>query len=228
MAGSTVSFGEGFVKLWLVRTDEDGDSLWSHSYGSVEDNRCNSIIQTDDGGFALAGMILFIDTPRRDMGLVKTDENGDSLWACNFGGGFEDYCFSLIQAADGGFALAGGTESFGAGQRDFWLVKTDPDPVSVPESDFILYPSSFILSPPFPNPFNSRLVVSCRLSVVGWMNLSVYDFSGRMVQTLANGYQSAGPHTLIWNAPDLAAGEYVIVLTGAEGKSEAQKVVLLK
>ena len=55
--------------------------------------------------------------------LVKTDENGDSLWSRTFGGEDYDECHSLVQTADGDYVLAGQTYSFGAGEGDFWLVK---------------------------------------------------------------------------------------------------------
>ncbi|MFX0207684.1 MAG: hypothetical protein ACFFDT_16975 [Candidatus Hodarchaeota archaeon] len=98
---------------------------WFQTYGGPGDDRCFSLIQTLDGGFGLAGKISPSERGEGDMGFVKTDSNGVVQWNRTYGGEEYDYCFSIIQTADGGFALAGGTESFGAGWRDMWLVKTD-------------------------------------------------------------------------------------------------------
>ena len=101
------------------------DSLWSRTYGGGGNDDCYSLVQTADGGYALAGVTSSFGAGSRDFWLVRTDENGDSLWSCTYGGGGTDVCNSLVQTADGGFALAGETESFGAGDWDFWLVRTN-------------------------------------------------------------------------------------------------------
>jgi hypothetical protein len=82
-------------------------------------------------------------------------------------------------------------------------------PVSVPQSDFIPYPSSLILSC-YPNPFNSTVVVSCQLSVAGWMTLKLYDLDGRLVQTLIEGWQEAGEQRVVLNGDGFSSGVYMI------------------
>lgn len=123
LTGYTKSFGAGKKDFWLVRTNENGDSIWSRTYGGRNYDVCNSLIQTDDGGFILAGYTDSFGLGRKDFWLVRTDENGDSLWSHTYGGGDDEECSSLVQTADGGYALAGWTNSFGVGGDDFWLVK---------------------------------------------------------------------------------------------------------
>ncbi|MCB1060207.1 MAG: hypothetical protein KDB65_08245 [Calditrichaeota bacterium] len=125
VAGVTASFGAGGNDFWLVKTNVNGDSLWSHSYGGGNSDWCNSAIETDDGGFALGGNTSSFTAGGTDMWLVKTNSTGDTLWTRRFGGLNNDDCVSLIQTSDGGFALAGFTYSFGAGDADFWVVKTN-------------------------------------------------------------------------------------------------------
>jgi len=128
LAGSTAEFNVGTAEFWLMRTNEDGDSLWSRRFGGNENNsQCFSLIQTVDGGFALAGNRISLDIDGIDFWVLRTNEAGDSLWSRNFGGRSWDQCSSLIQTADGGFALAGVTGSFGSGSHDFWLVRTNAD-----------------------------------------------------------------------------------------------------
>ena len=124
-AGQTESFGAGQIDFWAVRTDADGDTVWTRTFGGSGCELCQSVQQTTDGGFILAGCTWTFGAGSGDFWLVKTDANGDTAWTRTFGGGSEDYCYSVQQTSDGGYVLAGYTRSFGAGSLDFWMVKTD-------------------------------------------------------------------------------------------------------
>ncbi len=126
LAGFTESFGEGAKDFWLVKTGSQGNGEWAENYGGVDNDSARSLIQTLDGGFALAGFTESYGAGGRDFWLVKTDSRGDEEWSQTFGGVDNDSAWSLIQTSDGGFVLAGNTESYGAGMDDFWLVKTGP------------------------------------------------------------------------------------------------------
>jgi hypothetical protein len=125
MAGATRSFTAGSDDFWLLKTDSDGDSLWSNRFGGGGSEWCSSVIETQDGGFALAGNSSSFTAGGSDMWLVKTNSAGDSTWAKRFGGSSNDDCFCMIQTSDYGYALAGYSVSFSAGGSDFWLVKTN-------------------------------------------------------------------------------------------------------
>ncbi|MBU1707410.1 hypothetical protein KKB28_05800, partial [bacterium] len=114
-----------YAKVLLMKTDEDGDSLWSHVYGGDRFNVSYSVAQTSDGGYILAGYTNSYGSGYTDFWLMKTDENGDSSWSRTYGGAHADACFSLQQTSDGGYILAGSTSSFGNGDTDFWLVRTN-------------------------------------------------------------------------------------------------------
>ena len=60
------------------------------------------------------------------------------------------------------------------------------------------------------------------------VNLSLFDTIGRRVETLVDGWQAAGEHRVLVNAPNLAAGEYMVVLSDAVGQRAARKVILVK
>jgi hypothetical protein len=99
--------------------------LWNKTYGGTSQDWPWSLVQTWDGGYALAGSTRSFGAGSDDFWLVKTDANGNVQWNKTYGGTGWDYAYALVQMADGGYALAGGTYSSGAGYDDFWLVKTD-------------------------------------------------------------------------------------------------------
>ena len=127
LAGSTTSFGAGNIDFWLVKTDSDGNMMWNQSYGGTETDSAESMFQTSDGGFALTGHTNSFGAGLWDFWLVKTDSDGNMMWNQTYGGTEWDLPNSLVQTRDGGYALAGYTESFGAGSNDYWLIKTDAD-----------------------------------------------------------------------------------------------------
>ena len=118
--------GNGW-NYWLVRIDDDGELIWENSYGEDGASDCFEIINTADGGFALAGHTTGMGPEGRNFMLVKTDADGEEEWSQVYGGDSSEFCYDVIQTADGGYAIVGGTQSFGAGGWDFYIVKTDED-----------------------------------------------------------------------------------------------------
>jgi len=125
LAGRTNSFGSGAYDFWLVRTDANGNMQWNKTYGGSDWDEAYSLVETSDGGFALAGETT-VGAGNYDSWLVKTDGTGNMEWNQTYGGTENDRANSLVETSDGGYALAGRTKSFGAGEYDdLWLVKTD-------------------------------------------------------------------------------------------------------
>jgi hypothetical protein len=123
LAGYTRSFGAGNYDMWLVKTDADGNKEWDKTYGGTGTDDAYSLLQIDDSGYAVAGRTASYGAGSHDFWLVKTDANGNKEWDKTYGGTEFDSAYSLLQTADGGYVLAGNTESFGAGGSDIWLVK---------------------------------------------------------------------------------------------------------
>jgi len=125
IATSTLSFGAGGYDFWLVKTDSSGVMQWNQTYGGASAEYAFSVVQTVDGGYAIAGATLSFGAGADDFWLVKTDAAGSMQWNKTYGGTNDDTARSMILTSDGGYAIAGQTYSFGAGDVDFWLVKTN-------------------------------------------------------------------------------------------------------
>jgi hypothetical protein len=125
IAGRTNSFGAGGYDVYLIKTDSNGDTLWTKTYGGTGDDYGESMQQTTDNGYIVGGYTHSFGAGNADIYLIKTDSNGDTLWTKTYGGTGDDCGHSVQQAADSGYIISGYTESFGAGGDDVWLLKTD-------------------------------------------------------------------------------------------------------
>lgn len=125
ITGLTCSFGAGGRDVWLVKTDSSGDTVWTRTFGGAEDDWGQSVRQTADGGYVIAGITSSYGAGREEVWLIKTDAGGNAAWAKTFGGASSDCAYSVQQTADRGYVIAGSTESYGSGQGDVWLIRTD-------------------------------------------------------------------------------------------------------
>ncbi len=127
VAGYTSSKGAGKSDIWIVNIDKDGNKIWDKTFGGKSIDEANTIIQSQDGGFVVVGFTLSKGAGKSDIWIVKIDKDGNKIWDKTFGGEKWDKANAIIQSQDGGFVVAGYTESKGVGKRDAWIVKIDKD-----------------------------------------------------------------------------------------------------
>ena len=126
LCGSKRSISNGINDIYLIKTDDNGVEQWSDSYGSgILSEIGYSVQQTIDEGYIITGVKENINQGTSDIYLVKTDENGNYLWNKTIGGINSDESYSVQQTNDGGYIICGGTKSFGNGNIDVYLIKTD-------------------------------------------------------------------------------------------------------
>jgi hypothetical protein len=125
ITGLTASYGVGGFDVFLVKTDEFGNEEWFKTFGGNDNDVTSSGHQTFDGGFIITGDTYSWGAGNSDVFLIKTDENGNEVWHKTFGGSDCDGSRCVQQTSEGGFIISGFTESYGAGQIDAWLIKTD-------------------------------------------------------------------------------------------------------
>ena len=207
MAGFTQSFGAGNRDVYLVRTNANGDTLWTRAYGGVEDDMGSSIRQTIDGGFIIAGHTLSFGVSNSDVYLIRVDSFGNS--------GCHEYQtqtqvtinsleFNNVSSAVGTGArighphtLTGYTISNSTNACDFTIGLKEPL-----ESDKIQL---------FPNPTSGQLTVEINSNEPATLDMLVIDLHGVTLWET----NDALPHTLdVSHLPD---GIYVLQLRAARG-----------
>jgi len=124
ITGYTKIKGEGKRDVYLLKTDAEGNKEWEKTYGGHSNDWGESIQLTKDGGYIIVGRIYFIESSI-DVYLIKTDSVGNKQWERMFGGIASDVGSSVQLTKDGGYIIAGMTESKGAGECDVYLIKTD-------------------------------------------------------------------------------------------------------
>ncbi|MFZ5434487.1 MAG: T9SS type A sorting domain-containing protein [Calditrichota bacterium] len=129
IAGKTNSYGAGAFDIYVIRTDSLGDTLWTRTYGERGNECAYEMQSTSDGGYIIAGDTDSHGAGQNDFYLVKIRSNGGTLWTRTYGGSGSDRAESVQQTDDGGYILAGSTDSFGSGSLDMYVVKTGPDPL---------------------------------------------------------------------------------------------------
>lgn len=123
----TWTAGGGSGTAALIKMDENGNVIWSKAYWNTEEIfGATSVRQTTDGGFIMCGSLLQPGTFFfSDAFLLKTDAVGNLSWAKSYRGINQEWFNSVYQSNDGGYIAAGGSNSFGAANTDFFIMKTD-------------------------------------------------------------------------------------------------------
>jgi len=132
-----ISNNNGDEDFWILKLDANGNLQWERTYGGSDVDRAESIQQTPDGGYAVAGFSRSTNghvgqnNGNFDFWLIRLNSNGDLIWENNFGGSGPDWAYELDVTADGGFVLVGSTISDNGdvlennGFYDFWVVRVD-------------------------------------------------------------------------------------------------------
>jgi hypothetical protein len=207
VAGETQSFGSGGTDVYLVRTNGDGDTVWTRTFGGTSIECGFSVQQTVDGGYIVAGETRSQGAGASDVYLIRTDANGDTLWTKVFGDSSYDWAGSVQQTPDGGYIVAGLTESYGAGGRDFYLIKTDSLGRTAVEEPKVTptRPSALSLTcEPNPCRGTTRISFKPQASSPKLLTLRLYDTQGCMVLS-----HQVSTSSFLLSTSDLPSGIYL-------------------
>jgi hypothetical protein len=124
ITGSVYSNGSTLFDVYLLKTDADGNLLWTKSYGTPTDDYGQALIATSDGGYAIAGMT-YSQSNNGNGYLVKVNASGTLQWTKIYNASTFETAISIVATDDNGYAIAGYTNSSTAGYADAALIKTD-------------------------------------------------------------------------------------------------------
>lgn len=125
LAGYTGAGEKGRQHAWAVKLDRKGRKQWERQYTGEQGSDIHAAAATADGGFMFAGQQEENDKSSSDAWLIRVDATGQKIWSKRFAGAGNDLFTGIVPVAGGGFAVAGQTESRGAGSYDAWLVRID-------------------------------------------------------------------------------------------------------
>jgi len=125
LVGETTSYGAGGSDIWLIKTDSNLNEIWSKTFGGSGDEYGESVLQTSDGGFIIAGSTTSYGAGGSDVWLVKTDSGGNETWSKTFGDAEDDAGNAVIETSEGGFAITGRIKSVEYGTSDIFLIVTN-------------------------------------------------------------------------------------------------------
>jgi len=127
VAGYTTSFGAGYYDVYVLKLNSDGSLAWQKTFGGNGDDEAYSVQETTDGGYIVAGYTTSFGAGGYDVYILKLNSNGTLIWQKTFGGNGDDEAYSIQKTADGGYIVAGYTDSFGAGNPDVYVLKLNSD-----------------------------------------------------------------------------------------------------
>jgi len=187
VVGYTRSFGIGtptYANVYFLKINSSGDTLWTGAYGECYEESGFSCSYTGDDAYVICGLTTSYGSGCK-VYIIKVGRNANVIWTKTFGGTHVNIGYSIQQTSDDGYIVAGGTNSYGAGYMDVYLIKTDIDGnVEGVEEASYQSPINDQLSV-YPNPFTHYC------SVAPWESdlqgqtpmIQIYDLSGRLVGT---------------------------------------------
>ncbi len=123
VVGSTTSFGSGLSDVYVIKTDMNGNTIWTKTFGGTGNEEPNEIIKAADGNLLILGITDSYGAGGDDMYLLKIDTTGAQLWHKEYGGAADEVAEDIVIAPDGNYLINGITYSYGNGLRDIYLLK---------------------------------------------------------------------------------------------------------
>ena len=216
---------------YLVRLDATGEIQWEKTFGAAHVDDFSSVVETSDGGFLCVGsknQYFSSEEVFNDLWLVKTDAAGNLVWEEVFGGVLDEKGVDIIKTAQEGYAFLGETTSFTSKSKIYFLqsnaageILTDVKRVTQQG------PDECILLQNYPNPFNPVTRIDFSLPQQEYVELKIYDVTGREVADLVHEVKAAGRYKVDFDASSLSSGIYVCQLRTANTVA-VRKLALIK
>ena len=227
--GTTESYSE-WTEMYHYKLDASGAFLWYKHWGQTGNQEGYEHLELIDGRLVSIGYNAAVGAGGKDYYILTSDQMGEFIQGTSYGGSEDEVEYSLDRTTDGGYVLAGLTESWGYGVQDIWVVKVDSalqppfqtveewlDPLTIHD------PASQIDVSIWPSPVaaGGTLYIRCANLLT---EVRLCDITGRELLTkeVGNAYEVA----MDLRTADLATGTYMLLLGGADWRSTARVLVV--
>ncbi|UCE65344.1 MAG: T9SS type A sorting domain-containing protein [Candidatus Zixiibacteriota bacterium] len=227
IVGWTDSFGAGYRDVYLIKTDVDGDTLWTKTFGGSLDDEGYTILETADGGYLISGLTKSFGNGGEDVFLIRTDQYGNEICTRYYGGTSNERGQSIIPVSDNSYMIAGYTFSFGGGFADVYLMYLEEFETTILQNSEEVISMKHIIATNYPNPFNYSTTIEYDLPKSGQVRVNIYDLLGRCIETLVNEEKQAGQYQIVWDASDYSSGVYFYRIEAGDF-TKTRKTILLK
>lgn len=229
IAGHSDLHGIDFLEAYVVKTNQDGDKIWTATYeGSTNYyDYAKGIAETDDGNFMICGAVKNRTSRKNDVFLFMIDQDGTVLWEEEYGSEGSEWASSVLKTDEGDFVIAGHTESEGEGKFDVYMFKVS-NPLT--QTGEILIDSESRLYQNIPNPFSAETRITLNIGKGTSGKVSILDSGGKGIKTFET--LPSGKHTLTWDGKDntnnkVAEGIYYCMLCAGK-HIDVKKLIVVR
>jgi len=227
--GKDYSNYEQNFDLWLLKTDENGDTLWTKTYGTDKNEVGRSVEVTEDNGYIIAGQNQgLIYGGLSDIWVLRTNSLGDTLWTRTFGDSVFDIGNSICKTYDNSYLVGGSIGSYVSNSYDGYLILiSDKKPDQVNEMNKNYLRNEFKLFQNYPNPFNPITNIEFAIPEKNFVELNVYNSLGQKVKVLVSEVISGGNYNIKFDGNNFSSGIYFYQLK-TDNYNIVKKMLLLK
>ncbi len=228
-----VSGNHGFDDFWVVNLAENGNNInWKKCFGGNGYEQVTSIVQTSDSGYIVVGYSDSNDGNATnnygdlDYWLIKISSTGILQWQKNYGGSGIDIPFAVQLTTDGGFIIAGESNSTNHdvsgnhGSTDFWIVKLSA-PIGITENK-----NNFVASTIFPNPGDEKVTINFSLTEQSLVSIEITDVLGNIIYIEDERLINSGTSYISINSERFKSGVYFFSLK--VNKQKVSKKLIIK
>ncbi|KQC13365.1 MAG: hypothetical protein APR63_08870, partial [Desulfuromonas sp. SDB] len=181
--------------IYVLKIDSMGCKQWEKIYGGLCWEEATSIQQCSDQGYIIAGTTQSFGHGLKDVYVIKTDSQGDSVWTRCYGGNKNELARCVIESTDGSYIVTGLTETFSQGPSSIYVIKIDQNATGV-EDHYITYPVSTECQL-----ISRSNIIQLFLNIPrgGAIDFNIFDLAGRNTGHCINGYYNQGAYQFKFN-----------------------------
>lgn len=199
VAGRTSSYGAGGSDGWVLKTDLNGDTLWTLTVGDSLLNEFFAVDTTYDGGYVVGGMYGGVPFEDRKFYAAKLSAAGAIEWEETYGPPRDECaCLDMIQTYDGGYVMGGYVRWTHTGWRNAYVIRLGDDSGSGVEPGV----PQVLGVKASPNPFTGSVRIEFALDAKVRPEIGIYDVAGRLVRSVPTGTLHPARHTFEWDGKD--------------------------